>query len=72
MDKDDVANIYKWMLAIRRKKKLGSFIDVDGPRECHTEWSKSERDKRTLCINADKWTLENRTDDILCKIEIEA
>ena len=32
--------------------------DVDGPRDCHTEWSKSERDKQVLCINAYMWNLE--------------
>ena len=32
--------------------------DVDGPRECHTEWSKSEREKQILYINAYMWNLE--------------
>ena len=32
--------------------------DVDGPRQCHIEWSKSEREKQILCINAYMWNLE--------------
>ena len=32
--------------------------DVDGPRDCHTEWSKSEREKQMLYINAYMWNLE--------------
>ena len=31
---------------------------VDGPREFHTEWSKSEREKQILYNNAYMWNLE--------------
>ena len=31
---------------------------MDGPRDCHTEWSKSEREKQILYINACMWNLE--------------
>ena len=31
---------------------------MDGPRDCHTEWSKSEREKQILYINAYIWNLE--------------
>ena len=45
-DKDDVVNVYKGMLAIKRKKN-GSFVDVDGhqaspslgfSRQEHSQW----------------------------------
>ena len=32
--------------------------EVDEPRACYTEWSKSEREKQTLFINAYIWDLE--------------
>ena len=32
--------------------------DVDWPRECHTEWRKSEREKQIPYINARMWNLE--------------
>ena len=32
--------------------------EVDGPRVCHTEWSKSERGKQISHINAYMWNLE--------------
>ena len=32
--------------------------DVDGPRDCHTEWSKSETEKQISYINAYMWILE--------------
>ena len=32
--------------------------DVNGPRGCHTEWSKSEREKQISYINTYIWNLE--------------
>ena len=32
--------------------------DMDGPRDCHTEWSRSEREKQISYINAYMWNLE--------------
>ena len=34
------------------------FSEVDGPRVCHTEWSKSEREKQISYINTYLWNLE--------------
>ena len=31
---------------------------MDGSRDCHTEWSKSEREKQISYINANMWNLE--------------
>ena len=35
-----------------------SFSEVDEPRACYTEWSKSEREKQILHVNAHIWNLE--------------
>ena len=40
----------EWSFAICR--------DMDGPRDCHVEWSKSEREKQILHISAYMWNLE--------------
>ena len=32
--------------------------DVDGPRACHTQWSKSEKEKQIPYINAWKWCMK--------------
>ena len=32
--------------------------DLNGPRDCHTEWNKSEREKQTSYINTHMWNLE--------------
>ena len=59
MDKEDVVHIYNGILLSHKKKRNGVVCrDMDGPRVCHTEWSKSEREKQILYINADMWNLE--------------
>ena len=59
MDKEDVVQIYNGIL-LSYKKEWNRVIcrDVDGSRDCHTEWSKSEREKHILCIDAYMWNLE--------------
>ena len=57
--KEDVVHIYNGIL-LSHKKELNWVIcrDVDEPRDCHTEWSKSEREKQISYINAYMWNLE--------------
>ena len=61
------------LISLKSKDSQGSSPvicrDVDGPRECHTEWSKSE--KQMLGTNAYMWNLENGIDDPIWKREIE-
>ena len=44
------------LASIRQNWVIGSEVDV--PRVCRTEWSKSEREKQILCINTYVWNLE--------------
>ena len=45
---------------------------MDGPRDCHTERSMSEREKQILYINAYMWNLKKiGADDLIYKVEIE-
>ena len=59
MDKEDVVHIYNGTL-LSHKKEWNWVIcrDLDGPRDCHTEWSKPEREKQMSYINAYMWNLE--------------
>ena len=62
MGKEEVVHIYNGIL-LSHKNELSTWVicrDVDGPRECHTEWSKSEKEKQILYINAYMWNLEKR------------
>ena len=47
-------------LLLSHKKKWNCTIwrNVDGPRVCHTEWSKSERERQISYINAYMWNLD--------------
>jgi len=42
---------------------------VDGPGNCQTEWSKSEREKQTSYNN--KYMLKNGIDGPICKAKME-
>ena len=59
MDKEDVVHIYNGIL-LSHKKEWNWVIcsEVNGPRDCHTEWSKSEREKEISYIKAYMWNLE--------------
>ena len=52
-------HIYNGIL-LSHKKEWNWVIcrDMDGLRDCHTEWSKSEREKQISYINAYMWNLK--------------
>ena len=59
MDKADVVRTYNGILISHKKERNWVICrDVDGPRECHREWSKTEREKQIPYINAYIWNLE--------------
>ena len=59
MNKEDVVHIYNGILLSHKKERNWvNCREVDGPRDCHTEWSKSEREKQILYINTYMWNLE--------------
>ena len=71
MDKEDTYN----GILFSQKKEWNSVIcrDIDRPRDCHTKWNKSEREKQvsyhiTYMWNLEKWYrltyLESRNRDI--------
>ena len=53
MDKEVVVHMYNGIL-LRHKKEQAwvSSSEVDEPRACYKEWSKSEREKEIPYINA--------------------
>ena len=59
MDREGVVHIYNGILLSHKKE--GNWVicrDVGGPRDCHTEWNKSEGEKQTVYINTYMWNLE--------------
>ena len=61
MDKEDVAHIHnEILLSHKKKQKWVICSEVDGPRVCHTEWSKSEREKQIPYANTYIWNLRKK------------
>ena len=48
------------------------FADTDGPRDCHTEWSKSDRERQILHDITYMWNLKNGTNELIYKTERES
>ena len=74
MDKEDVAQIYNGIV-LSYKKEQNNVIcnDMDGPRDCHTEWSKSARERQISYDIAYMWNLKkNGTNEPIYKTEIES
>ena len=59
MDKEDGTQIYNEILLSPKKEQNCDICwDTDGLEDCHTECSKSEREKQILYINTYTWNLE--------------
>ena len=52
------------LLSYKKEQNWVICKDVDGPRDCRTEGSKSEREKQISYINAHTWNLEKHVDDL--------
>ena len=60
MDEKDTVHIYNGILVSHKKEwNLCHLQRLGGPKDCHTEWSKSEREKQISYINVYMWNLEN-------------
>ena len=60
MDKEDVVYIYKGKL-LSHKKEWNNAIynNMDGPRDYHTRWSKSGRERQISYDITYMWNLKN-------------
>ena len=46
MDNEDVVHIYNGILLSHEKEQnIAICSNMDGPRYCHTDWGKSDKDK---------------------------
>ena len=60
-DKEDVVHIYNGILLSHKKEQNHAICsDMDGPRDCHNEWSKLDRERQisydiTYMLNLKKW-----------------
>ena len=51
IDKGDVMRIYNGLLLTYKRKEIGLSVEMWMDLDCHTELSKSEREKQILYIN---------------------
>ena len=59
-----MAHIYNGILLSHKKKQNWVICsEVGGPRVCHTEWSKSEREKQIPYANTYVWNLKKNGSD---------
>ena len=59
MDKEDAVCTYSGILLSRKKESNAICSNTDGPRECHTEWSKSDAERQVYDITY-LWNLRKR------------
>ena len=73
MDKENVVHIYNGIL-LSHKKEWNDAIcsNMDGPRDCRTEQSKSDRDRQISYDIIYMWNLKNGTNEVIYKTEIES
>ena len=61
----DMAYIYNWILFSHEKEQNSAICSgMDGPKDCHAEWSKSDRERQVssdisfIRWNFKKWYLQ--------------
>ena len=60
MDKEDVVHIFNGILLSHKKEWNNAFCsNMNGPRDYHTEWSKSDREGQILYDITYMWNLKN-------------
>ena len=74
MDKEDVAHICNGILLSHWKEWNNAICsNIDGPRVCHTEWSKSDREREILYDMPYMWNLKRSdTDELIYKTETDS
>ena len=66
--KKNVAHIHNEVLAIKNNEIMPICRNMDGPRNHHTKWSKSDKDKYYITY---LWNLKNNTNKLIYKIETD-
>ena len=73
MDKEDVVHIYNGILLIYKKEQNNAICRyVDGPRDYHTKWSKSERERQIPYDISYTWNLKYDTNELIYETETDS
>ena len=68
-----MVHIYNGILLSHKKEQNSAICrDLDGPRDCHTERSKSKREKQISYINAYMWNLKRDINELIHEKETDS
>ena len=71
--KEDVVHICNGVFFSHKKEWNNAICrNMDGPRDCHTEWSKSERERLVSYDITNIWNLKKGTNELIYKTEVES
>ena len=72
IDKEDVVHIHNGILLSHKKEQNNTICNnMDGTRDSHAKWSKSERERQILYDITSIWNLK-KTNEYICEIEIDS
>ena len=73
IDKEDVKHIHKGLLLSHKKEWSNTHgSNMDGPRDYHNKWSKSDKDRQILYDIIYMRNLKYDTNELICKTEINS
>ena len=74
MDKEETVYIYTMEYYSAIKKEWNNIIcrNMDAPRDYHTKWSKSDRERQILYDVTYMWNLNNHTNELIYKTETDS
>ena len=73
MDKDVVHKYSGVLLSHKKEQNNAICSNMDWPRDYHTEWSKSDRERQTSYDTTHTWNLiiKNDTNELIYKTETD-
>ena len=75
MNKEKMWYLYtmEYYSAIKKEWNNAICSNMDGPRDCHTEWSKSDREGQILYDITCMWNIKrNDTNELIYKTETDS
>ena len=73
MDKEDVVHIYNGILLSHIKERNNDICsNMDGPRDYHTKWSKSERERQISYDITYMWNLKYNMNELIYRTETDS
>ena len=61
MDKEVVVHVYNRIVLSHKKWNNAICRNMDGPRDCHTEWSKPDRERQISYVTTYRWNIKTDT-----------